>query len=63
MPALVIAGKDDKITPVSAMKEMADKIKDSDFAEIPNAAHLTPLENPEKFNKVLKEFLDKKIRK
>ncbi|NLT50586.1 MAG: alpha/beta fold hydrolase [Ignavibacteria bacterium] len=63
IPALVIAGKDDKITPVTAMKEMADKIKDSDFTEIPNAAHLTPLENPEKFNKALKEFLDTKITK
>ncbi len=56
-PALVIAGKEDKLTPPEVMKKMAKKIPGSKFAVIPNAAHMSPLENPEAFNEELRKFL------
>lgn len=59
IPTLVICGEKDSFTPPLVMKEMADKIPNSEFVIVPEAAHMTPLENPEFFNKALKEFLSK----
>lgn len=49
----VIAGIDDEITPASEMKVMADRIPESSFHVVPQAGHLTPIENPAEFNAVL----------
>lgn len=57
IPTLVICGEEDKLSPPSAMESMAKKIQSSEFVLIPNAAHMTPLENPEFFNRVILEFL------
>jgi len=60
IPTLVIAGRDDeKVTPPSVVKKIADGIKGSRFVEIDNAAHLPPFENPEAFNSILGDFLKK----
>ncbi len=62
VPTLVIAGKDDeKVTPPSVVKGIADGIKDSLFVEIPDSAHLPPFENPEEFNKVAIPFLKENL--
>jgi len=60
IPTLVIAGRDDeKVTPPSVVKKIADGIKGSRFVEIDNAAHLPPFENPEAFNSILGDFSKK----
>ena len=59
IPALVICGKEDKLSPPSAMKGLAEKISNSEFVVVPGAAHMTPLENPEFLNKVFFTFLNK----
>ncbi len=59
VPALLICGEKDKLTPPSVMKEISDSIPDSEFHIIPKAGHVTPLENPEEVNKILKNFLTK----
>jgi len=58
IPVLIIVGKEDKITPPEAANAMHEKIKDSSLQIIPNAGHLSNLENQEDFNNQLKKFID-----
>ena len=58
VPTLVIAGDDDeKITPPSIVKKIAESVPNSKFTTIPKSAHLPPFENPKDFDKILIEFL------
>ncbi len=59
IPTLVICGEEDKLSPPSVMKSMADKIQSSEFVLIPKAAHMTPIENPEAVSKAILSFLKK----
>ena len=54
---LAIVGALDKITPVSEACSIADQVPDGRLAIIPDAAHLSNLENPEAFNAALRSFL------
>ncbi len=57
IPVLLICGQNDNLTPPSVMKEMYHKIKNAEFAEIENAGHLSPIENPEMVNSAISKFL------
>jgi pimeloyl-ACP methyl ester carboxylesterase len=57
LPVLILVGSDDKITTPEIVRQMDDKIPDSDMFVIENAGHLCPMEQPDKFNKLLKSFL------
>jgi len=60
VPTIVVAGKDDeKVTPPEIVKKIADGIKDAQFIEVENSAHLPPFENPDRFNEILITFLKK----
>ena len=59
IPSLVICGAFDKLTPTPVMRALAEKIPNSEFASIPFAGHMSPLENPECVNDLLKGFLDR----
>lgn len=56
-PVLVLCGADDKLTPPSVMKSLADKIPAGKFRIVPNAGHMSPLENPNFVNEQISEFL------
>ena len=56
-PTLVVAGEQDAITPVDLMREIHAQIGGSRFALIPGAGHLPPVEQPDRFARVLLEFL------
>ena len=56
-PTLVIAGEKDVGTPVSMSKAIAEAIPGAKLAVIPGAAHLSAVENPEAFNKLVEDFL------
>jgi pimeloyl-ACP methyl ester carboxylesterase len=58
IPVLIIVGKEDKITPIAAAQQMHEIIKDSSLQIIPDAGHVTNLENPTAFNFQLVNFLD-----
>lgn len=58
-PTLVLCGEQDMLTPVDMMENMARKIPNSEFIVVPNAGHLSPLENPEFVNRVIENFLRK----
>lgn len=59
VPTLFLAGEDDRISPPSVMREMADAVRGSEFRTIPGAGHLPPLENPEYFALSVRTFADR----
>ncbi len=55
-PTQIIVGELDQATPLSDAKLMADQIHRARLAIIPNAAHLSNLEQPETFNQIVGSF-------
>jgi 3-oxoadipate enol-lactonase len=58
VPTLVVAGRDDTITPVARSEELHIGIGDSRLVVIDEAGHSVPGERPAEFNAALSEFLD-----
>ncbi|TMI76415.1 MAG: alpha/beta hydrolase [Bacillati bacterium ANGP1] len=57
VPTLIVVGEDDKATPVSSARTMQAAIPSSRLVIIPEAGHVSNLEQPERFNAALLEFL------
>lgn len=57
IPTLVLCGSFDKLTPPLVMRAMSEKIPRAEFAVIPRAGHMSPLENPECVNDLIEGFL------
>jgi 3-oxoadipate enol-lactonase len=57
VPTLVVVGGDDRLTPPAMAKGIADAIPGAKLAVIPNAGHLSNIEQPKAFNEVVLEFL------
>jgi 3-oxoadipate enol-lactonase len=58
IPALVVVGQEDELTPPSAARALADAIPSAALTIIPSAGHLSPLEAPTAVSRVLAEFLE-----
>ena len=58
VPTFIIVGELDTLTPPSMSKEIMKEIENSRLSIIPNAGHLSNIENPKVFNQKLLEFLD-----
>jgi len=56
-PALVIVGSEDAISTADEMREIADGIPNSQFVEIPDCGHMSPMEKPEEVNAVVARFI------
>ncbi|MEW6233964.1 MAG: alpha/beta fold hydrolase [Candidatus Omnitrophota bacterium] len=57
VPALAIVGEKDAVSPPEVVRFMQEKIRGATLAVIPNAGHLSPLENPQAVNGAIREFL------
>jgi len=57
VPTLIIVGDEDRVTPVVFSEEMHSLIPNSVLEIIPNAGHLSNLDNPTAFTKALINFL------
>lgn len=57
LPTSVVVGVHDKLTSVEEMQQLADGIPEAEFAVLPEAGHLPPLENPTGTNEVIQTFL------
>ena len=57
VPTLVVTGEQDQLTPPETGRALAQGIPEATFTAIPDAGHLSPMENPTEFNRVLGEFL------
>jgi 3-oxoadipate enol-lactonase len=56
-PVLVIVGEEDKGTPPAMAEEIVRAIPGARLERLPDAAHLSNLEQPEAFNRALRSFL------
>jgi 3-oxoadipate enol-lactonase len=58
VPALIIVGEDDVLTPVIEAQTMHEGIAGSRLVVVPGAGHLSPVEQPRLFAEALHKFLD-----
>jgi 3-oxoadipate enol-lactonase len=58
VPTLVVVGEEDELTPPSESEEMHADLQDSRLVRIPEAGHLSAVENPSAFNAALASFLN-----
>jgi 3-oxoadipate enol-lactonase len=58
LPSLIIAGENDPGAPVGAAHVIHERIKGSHLETIPNCLHQTPIEAPDRFNRIVDEFLE-----
>jgi non-heme chloroperoxidase len=58
VPTLVIVGSEDKVTTLEDAQEMTNAIQGARLEVIQDAGHLSNLEQPEAFNRVLLGFLE-----
>jgi len=58
-PALVIVGEEDPGTPVEMARTIHGALPSAELAILRSASHLSNMEQPEEFNRVLLAFLDK----
>jgi pimeloyl-ACP methyl ester carboxylesterase len=56
-PVLVACGEEDVLTPPGHHRDMAAMIPGADLVMIPDAGHMTPLEQPDAVTEVLKRLL------
>jgi len=57
VPALVIVGDQDLVTPVDLSNELVDLIPDARMQVIARAGHLGNLERPVEFNRIVEDFV------
>lgn len=57
VPAWIIVGEDDKLTPPKYAQYLGKQISDSSLTVVPDAGHLVMLEKPVAFNESLSRFL------
>jgi 3-oxoadipate enol-lactonase len=58
VPALIVVGEQDELTPPAASEAMRERIPGARMVTIPDAGHLSNLEQPEAFNRALRDFLE-----
>lgn len=57
VPTLVLCGSEDKVTPPALSRDLAALIPGARYAEIAGAGHLSNLEQPAAFNRLVEEFI------
>ena len=57
VPTLIICGQHDTISTADEMQEIARQISGSRYVEVPDAGHMSPLENPTVVNQAIRDFL------
>ena len=58
VPTLVIHGEEDQIIPLAEAEAMFEAIEGSEMVVLENAGHLPNLEQPEKFNEAVADFIE-----
>jgi pimeloyl-ACP methyl ester carboxylesterase len=61
LPACLIWGKNDNITPPEVAEEFHEKLPDSELFWIDQCGHAAMMEHPHEFNRILSEWLNNKI--
>ena len=58
VPVLVLVGDEDEVTPPTEAEQMKDRLEDARLVRIPQAGHLSCLENPAAFNAAIAAFVN-----
>lgn len=61
IPTLFVAGEEDALTPPELALQMAAEVPGALVEKIEGAGHMTPLENPERVNQVLRSFFEEAL--
>ena len=61
VPTLIVCGAADAISPPKEMQAIAAAIPNATYVEIPDAGHMTTMENPEAVNSALLAFLESNL--
>ena len=56
-PVLILCGTEDRVTPPELSRELAQIVPGSRYEAIDHAGHLTNLEQPDVFNRIVEEFI------
>ena len=56
-PTLILVGDSDSVTPLAAAQGLHEAIAGSRLEIVPDAGHMSPVENPKSFNGCLLKFL------
>ena len=59
VPTLVLTGTEDQVYPPAMAHDMARRIPGAQLVEIEGAGHMSNLEQPERFNQAVLEFIDR----
>jgi pimeloyl-ACP methyl ester carboxylesterase/acyl-CoA thioesterase FadM len=62
LPALVVVGEEDKLTPPERAQAMVDVLPQGELVVVPGAGHLSSLERPDVVTSALRGFLDRLAR-
>lgn len=57
IPTLFLVGESDNLTTPESVKKIYEKVENSTFEIVPNAGHMSPIENPDFVNKQIGKFL------
>jgi len=57
LPALILCGEDDALTPVLYSQFLYNRIKGSKLEVLPNAGHMVMMESPQAFNEKVSRFI------
>ena len=60
-PALLVVGEEDAITPPECLRRAAELIPGAEFVIVPGCGHMTPMEDPAAFNRLLASFVRERI--
>jgi pimeloyl-ACP methyl ester carboxylesterase len=58
LPALIVCGEDDALTPVLYSQFLHSRIKGSKLEVLPNAGHMVMMESAQAFNEKIREFVE-----
>ena len=61
VPALYVVGEHDPAAPPAVMRAMADETPVAEFAVIADAAHLSNIEQPNRFNELVVDWLTRQL--
>jgi len=58
LPAIILCGDEDELTPIKYSQFLQDRIKGSKIAILPQAGHMVMMESPQAFNEKIGEFIE-----
>lgn len=61
LPALVVVGEEDAITPPEEAHRMCRIMPDAQLRVVHGAGHMTPVESPDRFAALMREFLEERV--